>query len=265
MKSPFKYSGGKSREAKFLTSLVNVNSTQRIVEPFAGSAAFAFFLEKPALISDVRKDVITTLEVIQDNKLYPLLQEKLDSLRRETDIKLLEKEFYVQRDQFWKSENKLEIAYRFIVIRQLVFSGIDRINIKTGKENAPFGWYPHFKCHLSDAHHKLLQNWEIKLQSFEKTLNETHQNDLVFFDPPYLERNSVYGGEVETSLELHQNLLSSIRKLDCNWLIVHCDSPLYRNFGNEFKMYEKQFSYYQNFKGRDNSKSKTSHLYISNE
>ena len=57
MKPIFKYSGGKGRELKRIKTLIpSINEFDRVVEPFAGGAAFAFDLEKPAF------------------KLYPILR-----------------------------------------------------------------------------------------------------------------------------------------------------------------------------------------------
>ena len=170
MKPIFKYSGGKSREAKFITSLINKNKYSRIVEPFCGGAAISFYLEMPALVTDIRKDILITFNVVKDKEGYEILQNRCNELSKELDIKKLEEVFYYQRDKMWCKGDELDVAWRFIVIRQLVFSGIDRINQKTGKENAPFGWYKQFKCNLSKKHHTLLQTWEIKQQPLYETL-----------------------------------------------------------------------------------------------
>ena len=264
MKPIFKYSGGKSREAKFISSLTK-NEHLRTVEPFCGSAAMSFFYEKPALVTDIRKDVITTLQTVKDKNLYPALQRRVDELSKETNIEKLEKHFYEQRDDMWGCSDPLDVAYRFIVIRQLVFSGIDRINTKTGKENAPFGWYKQFKCHLSSAHHELMQSWEIKQQEFSQTFSEIIESDLVFSDPPYLGRNSTYGGENDVNIDFHRKLQSCHDDCNANWLLVHCEHPEYEDFMKRHLATTKQFSYSQNFVGRDNSKSKTVHIYVQNK
>lgn len=264
MKPIFKYSGGKKRESKFITSLID-NDFLRVVEPFAGSAAVSFLLEKPALIADVRKDVILTFLAVKSKKNYPKLQKRCDELSKITDVSLLEKEFYHQRDDMWGCVDELDVAWRFIVIRQLVFSGIDRINIKTGKENAPFGWYKAFKCNLSLEHHELLQLWDIRQQEFNETFSFVKNTDFVFSDPPYLDRNSMYGGEISSNDELHSKLIDCHDNCVANWMLVHCKHLKYEEFALRHKLITKEFMYAQNFKGRNNTKSKTVHFYIQNK
>jgi DNA adenine methylase len=261
MQPIFKYSGGKKRECKFLKSILP--QINRIVEPFAGSCALAFYLEKPALVSDVRSDVITTLRVVQDQKLYPLLQERIDELSSVNDKLKLKDEFYLQRDNNFGCINPLDIAYRFIVIRQLVFSGMDRVNAKTGKENAPFAWYGSFKCNLSKVHHELLQSWEIRQQSYEETFKQLKQDDLVFLDPPYASRNSTYALG-DPGNQLHVKLQKLCNECEQKFLLVHCEHELYNEFCLKHDTITKDFMYAQNFKGRNNTKSKTKHLYIRN-
>lgn len=263
MKPIFKYSGGKKREAKYIASLMGQHD--RIVEPFCGSAALSFYLEKPALVTDVRKDVITTLNVVKSKELYPQLQKRCDDLSQVTAIEDLERVFYQQRDEMWGCTDTLDIAWRFIVIRQLVFSGMDRINVKTGKENAPFGWYKQFKCNLSPAHHDLLQTWEIKCQAFEETFEELKAGDVVFSDPPYLDRNSMYDGTSDTGVEMHKRLQKCHDECDHDWLLVHCKHVGYDSFAARYNTTTRAFMYSQNFVGRDNSKSKTEHIYVRNK
>lgn len=262
MKPIFKYSGGKSREAKFISTLAPIKFS-RVVEPFAGSAAMSFFFEKPALIGDVRQDAMTCLRVAQDPKLYKQLQKRVDELKLVSSKFELEPMFYHWRDKMWQAVDPLDRAFRWIVIRQLVFSGIDRSNAKTGKENAPFGWYDQFKCNLSDKHHNLISTWEIKTQSAVDTLEQVKDGDFVFLDPPYLSRNSSYGSTAPEE-KMHDELLSKLDKIKQPWLIVHCEHPVYLEFAKRHVLVEKDFMYSQNFKGRDNTKSKTRHLYIKN-
>lgn len=262
MKAIYKYSGGKTREAKFLSTLAPKNFT-RLVEPFAGSCAFAFHMEKPALVSDVREDVVTCLQVAKDPVKFVELQRRVEELRAISGKANLEPHFYKWRDDMWKAADPIDRAFRWIVIRQLVFSGMDRVNNKTGKENAPFAWYDNFKCNLSNLHHQLLQNWDIKLQSFDVTLDEVTAGDFVFLDPPYLERNSDYGAIAPSEL-MHKNLLAKLDTLKQPWLIVHNEHPTYLEFAKRHNLIEREFMYAQNFVGRNNTKSKTRHLYITN-
>lgn len=264
MKPFYKYSGGKSREFKRIQELFP-KGIERVVEPFAGSCAVSFGLELPALVSDTRENVINVLSVVKNKNLYPKLQQLVDEMKNVSDIEVLNKIYYQQRDEKFESVDPLEKAFRWIVIRQLVFSGIDRINLKTGKINAPFGWYKQFSCRLSSAHHKLLQSWEIVQASFETTLTNVRDGDWIFLDPPYLGRNSTYDGITPDELQkMHEKLFEMLSNINQPWLIVHSDCEFYREKYKNFNLNVIDHNYSQNFKGRDNSEQKVQHLYISN-
>ena len=238
---------------------------KRIVEPFAGSCAVSFGFELPALVGDTRENVINALNVVKDEHLYPKLQKLVDELKLEDDVEDLNDFYYEQRDQKFESRDPLEKAFRWVVIRQLVFSGIDRINLKTGKINAPFGWYRRFSCHLSEQHHKLLQEWDIIQASFEQTLSNVRDGDWVFLDPPYLGRNSTYDGvTLEKLQEMHEKMHELLSSIEQPWLIVHSDCEFYREKYKAFNLHVADHNYSQNFKGRDNSEQKVKHLYITN-
>ena len=156
MKPIFKYSGGKSRELKTIKKLLPDNFN-RVVEPFAGSAAVSFGIEKPMVLNDIRHNNMATFRAVQNKEYFEQLMDWISHLST-LSVDELEKVYYEQRDGMWqKCETDLDYAKRWIVIRQLTFSGIDRINGKTGKFNAPFGWYKKFNCNLSLDHHKLLK------------------------------------------------------------------------------------------------------------
>lgn len=264
MKTFFKYSGGKSREFKRIKTFVP-DKTKRVVEPFAGSCAISFGLELPALIADTRENVINCLNVVKNVVTFKQLLHLVELLKLETNIEKLNEHFYEQRDKKFGTIDAVEKAYRWIVIRQLVFSGIDRINLKTGKINAPFGWYKKFSCNLSEKHHELMQSWEINLSSFEQTLSNVKDGDWIFIDPPYLGRNSTYDGITQNELqEMHETLFKILKDIKQPWLIIHSDCDFYRKKYQDFSIKEIGHKYSQNFKGRDNSGQNIKHLYISN-
>jgi len=262
MKPIFKYSGGKTKEISVIKNLMP-DFYSRIVEPFAGSAAISFYFEKPMVLSDIRENNIRTFAAIKSTDFEKVFYyvEWLKTLDQLT----LKKEYYYQRDEmFDKCVDDVDVAKRWITIRQLCFSGMDRTNNKTGKFNAPFGWYDKFACSLTVAHHNLLQDAILISDDYTMALTASSINDFIFIDPPYFERNSKYGGSYEDNKKFHIKIRDDLRTIKNDWMIVHIDCPLYRDIYKDFNINEKQFKYSQNFKGRDNTKSKVNHLYITN-
>jgi len=267
MKPFFKYPGGKSRELKHIMPMLPT-SYSRVVEPFAGGAALAFHLEKPALVSDINDNVTNIFYVVKDEKPFSQLIELINGTNiSEGDVvKHLEKIYYHYRDEEFGNTDPVTKAYRFLLLRQLGFSGMYRVNTKTGKSNVPFGWYGKFQTKLDRSYHELLQSWNIKCQSFERTLAEVLVDDFIFLDPPYYERNSGYGtsSNAGTSEDLHVTLHDKLKDISASWLLIHSDCELYRDLYKDFNIVEVDFFYSQNFKGRDNKKSAVKHLYITN-
>ena len=264
MKPIFKYSGGKTRELKRIHEIISGIEFDRVVEPFAGGAAFAFDQEKPALVSDIRSNNVDVYKAVQDEIQFKFLLEKVEELKLITDRKELEKEFYYWRDEKYQNCNTLwEKAMRWIVLRQLCFSGMDRINTKTGKFNVPYGWYPKFTTKLNIEYHNLLKTWEIKECSFEESIDVSNENDFIFIDPPYLERNSDYGSN-DHSLELHEKLFECLNTTKVKWLLIHTRHPFYEKHYKNYNILTKDFQYASQWKGREQKDRKVEHLYITN-
>ena len=164
MKPFFKYTGGKTRELKNIRPYIPA-STQRIIEPFCGSCAVAFDAELPAVVGDLDDDVINLLQVTKHSKQFNQLMKLVDAtnppIGTPDPAKVLETIYYHQRDDQFGVADPVKKAYRFLVLRQLCFSGMTRFNAKTGKSNVPFGWYPVFKTRLDETYTQLLQSWDI--------------------------------------------------------------------------------------------------------
>lgn len=263
MRPIFKYSGGKSRELKRITQMLPDNF-ERVIEPFAGSAAVAFALEKPAILADIRENNIRVFEQVRDN--FSEVWNYLETLKTKT-IEELETEYYYQRDELFETTDPVKAAIRWIILRQLCFSGMDRINLKTGKFNVPFAWYPKFGCNLTHSHSTLLQDWQFILGDWKEAYSLAKEDDFVFLDPPYFGRNSEYGGDRDNWSDderFHREIAHFFSTVKTQAMMVHVDCPLYREIYRGFTIIEKSFQYSQNFKGRDNSGAKVGHLYILN-
>ena len=271
MKPFYKYTGGKTKEINKIIKFFP-KETKRIIEPFCGSCAVSFNFGLPAIVSDINDNVINLLEVVKDKNLYDQLIVKInhtniDDKKTEKNNLHLEKLYYDQRDNYFLTKDKVEKAYRYLVLRQLCFSGMTRINQSTGNSNVPYGWYGMFKTRLNLNYHNLLQTWNIINQSFENTIDmATNNDDWIFIDPPYFERNSKYdvNSDAGESKELHIKLFNKLNKLKTKWLLIHSDCELYRDLYKNFTINVNDFQYAQNFKGREMKQSKVQHLYITN-
>jgi len=269
MKTFFKYTGGKQKEVKNIKKFFPIN-TERVIEPFCGAASVSFNFELPSIVSDLDDNVTNLFNCVKDTTLYNALQEKIkntnisykDISKNKEHLRDL---YYHYRDDMFNITDPLEKSYRFLLLRQLCFSGMTRIN-KDGKSNVPFGWYKYFQTRLDDNHNLLLQNWKIFNQDFELTIDMATDRDWLFLDPPYFKRNSKYGINSDAgSLEdIHKRLANKLCKVNSKWLLIHSDCQLYRDLYKDYNIIECDHKYMQNFKGKAIKNSKVVHLYIMN-
>jgi DNA adenine methylase len=261
MKPIFKYSGGKTKELKRIKEILP-KKINRVIEPFAGGAAVSFDLEKPSILCDIRSNNIVTYRAVRDH--FDEVSSYLDTIKSIQDIKELEKIYYYQRDQKFRTEDPIEVAQRWIILRQLCFSGMDRINKGDGKFSVPFGWYKKFQTSLSKNHRDFLQNCDLILGDWKEAFDKGVEDDFTFLDPPYYNRNSEYGGDYEDNEQLHIDIAERFKNSPSNCMMIHIDCPLYRELYEGYPIITRSHTYSQNFKGRDNTNQKVSHLYITN-
>lgn len=260
LKPIVKYQGGKSKEIPVIKQYVN-NAT-RVIEPFAGGAAAAFYFEKPAVLCDINHNVINLYQVVANKDDFPQLLEDVNNLKS-AEHDELEEEYYIARDYINEHKNNREYdsqkAYCYIVLRQLCFSGMERYN-SDGDFNVPFGHYKSFPCNLEEKHHIFLNSCELICGDFKQV--EIKEGDFVFIDPPYLERNGYIEGD--GSLKLHTEILEWTKELKVDWLLIHSEHEFYSD--NYEHIISNAFGYAQRFgKDKDHSNAKTNHLYISNK
>jgi len=274
MKKLFKWPGGKSKEIKQIMALMPVEY-DRVVEPFAGSAALSFYLEKPAIIFDLDTQVTNfyaclkadwqrLANLIEVERVCPYMLRD-DPGRAST--RTLEDAYYAARVRL-KSAQTLNLsgadfqaASDFYVTRALSFSGMLR-NSPKGGSNVPYGWYKAFKNNLNVQVSALLGTWQICNGSYTQVSAHLNRSDFVFLDPPY--RNRAGYQTPDWTDDDHKAFIKWTKALECKWLIVHTEDDLYREEFRDYKTVTKSHMYSQNFKGRANSGSKVEHIYIRN-
>lgn len=207
MAKPFiKWAGGKSQLIPEITQrlpqYVQDGTPYIYVEPFSGSAAFAFYLlesdypPSAIIINDINTDLINLYQIVKSkpNELLAYLK----TLQVEYD-KLEDKEakqpyYYAKREAFnERNSDAVEHAGLFIFLNRAGFNGLYRVNSKN-KFNVPIGSYkkPNFVfedtiLRASEA----LSTVEIYNQNYEDTLTHLEQLNkqelpaFFYIDPPY--------------------------------------------------------------------------------
>lgn len=156
-------------------------------EPFLWWWAVFFNLQKKqSFLSDINSELINVYQVIKENP---------NSLIKVLETLEYNKDFYEKirswdRQENWQEiYNKIERAWRFIYLNRTCFNWLYRVNSK-GQFNVPMWSYknPDFIQRENITNTSKLLNKtkaDIKLQSFEKVLDNAKKWDFVYFDPPY--------------------------------------------------------------------------------
>lgn len=207
------------------------------LEPFVGSGAVFFYIKrkynpKRVIISDNNEDLINTYIVVRDN-LEDLI--KLLKIHKRNHCK---EYYYKIRETDVNELSNVEKAARFLYLNKTCYNGLYRVNSK-GKFNVPFGRYKNPNIvnekNLRKAH-KLLQGVTIKLQSFEKVLEDAESGDFIYFDPPYypLSKTANFTSYTRDAfLDDEQRKLAEVyKKLDergCLLMLSNSDTEFIKN------------------------------------
>nr|WP_290670392.1 DNA adenine methylase [Ardenticatena sp.] len=186
---PFlKWAGGKRQLLSVLMESIP-EQFEVYHEPFLGGGALFFALFrankiKKAFLSDINCELIETYRAIRDipNEVLSLLQEYPHD----------EEFFYNLRALNPAQLSRAECAARMIYLNKTCYNGLYRVN-KKGQFNVPFGRYRNPKYYDPEnilAVSQSLQLAQIECASFEVVLQQAQPGDFVYFDPPYIPRNT---------------------------------------------------------------------------
>ena len=244
-----KWAGGKTQLLSQFEPLIP-DDFNSYVEPFIGSGAMFFFMKKNfepdnIIISDNNEELINVYKMVQNNleELLVLLQEHKNNHSKEY--------YYGIRSTLIEELSLLERAARFLYLNKTCFNGLYRVNLK-GLFNVPIGSYKNPNIvnekNLREAN-ELLDGVTIKLQAFEKSLENVKQGDFVYFDPPYypLSKTANFTSYTKNAfLDEEQNKLADVYhemdQLDCKLMLSNSDTPFIHNLysGNGYRVEKVQ-------------------------
>lgn len=178
--APFlRWAGGKRWLVPDVLTLLHETPIVRYHEPFLGGGSIFFALAPTgkAYLSDLNTDLITVYRRVRDNPVE--VAELLGKYENTAEA------YYETRSARPTSDD--ELAARFIFLNHTSYNGIFRVNLK-GEYNVPYG----HRKHLNIPDIEWLQQASVRLQgvelhgrSFELSLGDVGEGDLVFLDPPY--------------------------------------------------------------------------------
>jgi DNA adenine methylase len=187
MKPFLKWAGNKYQIIDTILKSLPKNAN-RLIEPFAGSAAVFINSEYPeAVIADSNADLISVYQHLKAEG-----RDFIEYCKSFfTEQNNCPEAYYHFRTVFNSTKNAREKAALFLYLNRHGYNGLCRYN-QSGAYNVPFGRYkkPYFpndelfyfvgKCHQA----------VFKVQDFQKTIEEAEPGDVVYCDPPYVPLNS---------------------------------------------------------------------------
>lgn len=159
-------------------------------EPFVGGGAVFFHLKARfpkmrAALRDNNRELINCYEVVRDRveELMERLDEHLQQFRSGG-----EDYYYRVREQHTIS-GPVERAARMIFLNKTCYNGLWRVNGR-GRFNVPIGSYRPERVTLYHRANLLaarvaLQDTDLRVEDFRRTLHSAQPGDFVYVDPPY--------------------------------------------------------------------------------
>ncbi len=190
---PIKSQGIKTKLVPWIKDIAPKNINGTWIEPFMGTGVVAFNIKpKKAILCDSNPHLINFYNEIKNNTINPnIVRHYLE----EEGNKLLATEdyYYEVRKRFNEKHNPLD----FLFINRAGFNGMIRFN-KKGGYNVPFCKKPNrfAKAYITkivnqvDNIHKIINNNDYTFinQDFRKTIAIAEKEDIIYCDPPYIDR-----------------------------------------------------------------------------
>ena len=195
---PIKSQGIKTKLVPWIHKIIPQPLEGLWIEPFMGTGAVAFNLApNHALLCDTNPHLINFYNAVSRGSVTP--EAVRDFLNRE-GAKLLENgesHYYAVRERFNREKHVLD----FLFLNRAGFNGMIRFNRK-GELNVPFCRKPErfSKAYITKIVNQtsyvfyLLKkkDFVFKCQSYKKTIATGGEEDLVYCDPPYIDRHVDY-------------------------------------------------------------------------
>ncbi len=229
---PIKCQGIKTKLACDIKEQIPIDFDGVWVEPFMGSGVVGFNIQpNNAVFSDTNPHLINFYNDIKygkidENNIKMFLLEEAKKLQKNGDI------YYKEvRSRFNKNPN----SFDFLFLNRACFNGMMRFNQK-GEFNVPFCKKPNrfAQSYITKITNQIKNiriiiqkhNYNFICDTFDNVINKTKDNDLIYCDPPYIDRYSdYYNGWSEKD---EQNLFNCLNNNNCKFILSSWHHNKYR-------------------------------------
>lgn len=195
---PIKSQGIKTKLVPWIQSIIPSDFNGTWIEPFMGTGAVAFNVAPHrAVLCDTNPHLINFYASIASGEITPEIVKEF--LTREGEILLSKGEdyYYFVRDRFNAEHSPLD----FLFINRAGFNGMIRFNRKGGF-NIPFCRKPQrfAQAYVTKITNQvawvakliMAKDFTFKCQNFSQTIKDATSDDIIYCDPPYIDRHVDY-------------------------------------------------------------------------
>lgn len=195
---PIKSQGIKTKLVPWIAEYIPNNFAGTWVEPFMGTGVVAFNLApQKALLCDTNPHLIHFYQAIANQEITPMIARDYLEYEGALLLKYGEEHYYDIRERFNQNAAPLD----FLFLNRSGFNGMIRFNRK-GEFNIPFCRKPNrfAKAYITKIINQIenianiiaKKSFCFNCQSFEKTIQEAKEGDIIYCDPPYIDRHADY-------------------------------------------------------------------------
>lgn len=195
---PIKSQGIKTKLVSWIKSIIPEDFQNTWIEPFMGTCVVAFnVVPQSAILCDTNPHLINFYKAIQKKEITPILAKAFLQEEGEALLTKGEKHYYFIRDRFNQYHNPLD----FLFLNRSCFNGMIRFNRK-GQFNVPFCRKPDrfVKAYVTKIINQLeyvyyllqYNDFEFICQDFKNTIQLGKEDDIIYCDPPYIDRHTDY-------------------------------------------------------------------------
>lgn len=215
---PIKSQGIKTKLVPWIKSIVPSDFDGLWIEPFMGTGAVAFnAAPQHALLSDTNPHLINFYSGIASGAITPEVVKAYLVCEGALLLEKGEDHYYFIRDRF----NAEHCPLDFLFLNRAGFNGMIRFN-KKGGFNIPFCRKPQrfAQAYVTKIANQVdwvskiikAKHFTFKCQDFTKTITEASAQDIIYCDPPYIDRHvDYYNGWDETHEQELFNKLSGFK------------------------------------------------------
>jgi len=195
---PIKSQGIKTKLVPWIQSIIPSDFNGTWIEPFMGTGAVAFNVApRRAILCDTNPHLVNFYASILSGEITPEVVKDFLTCEGEILLSKGEDHYYFVRERFNSEHSPLD----FLFINRAGFNGMIRFNRKGGF-NIPFCRKPQrfAQAYITKITNQVrwvsklikAKEFTFKCQDFNKTIEEASSTDVIYCDPPYIDRHVDY-------------------------------------------------------------------------